>query len=94
MKLIFILGSTWLMVILFVALAFGMGVGTFIENAHSIDAARIYVYNSWWFETLMGLFVINFFLNIKKFGLHLKHKWNQNLKTAYRETAVVVQCDT
>ncbi|WP_083158115.1 cytochrome c biogenesis protein CcsA [Allomuricauda sp. CP2A] len=75
MKLIFILGSTWLMVILFVALAFGMGVGTFIENAHSIDAARIYVYNSWWFETLMGLFVINFFLNIKKFGLHLKHKW-------------------
>lgn len=75
MKLIFILGSTWLMVILFVALALGLGLGTFIENAHSIDAARIYVYNSWWFETLMGLFVINFFLNIKKFGLHLKHKW-------------------
>jgi len=74
-KLIQTLGSLWLMVILFVILAVALGSGTFIENAFSIDAARIYIYNSWWFEATMGLFVVNFFLNLKRYNLHKRHKW-------------------
>src|SRR5690606_16617339 len=74
-KLISTLGSLWLMALLFFVLALAMGLGTFIENASSIDAARIYVYDAWWFETTMGLFVVNFFLNLKRYKLHRKQKW-------------------
>jgi hypothetical protein len=41
-----------------------MGVGT-IESKYNTDTARIMIYNAWWFEAIMGVFVINFIGNIK-----------------------------
>jgi hypothetical protein len=45
-----------------------MGVGTFIESKYNTDTARI-IYNAWWFEAIMGVFVINFIGNIKRYQL-------------------------
>ena len=46
-----------------------MGLGTFLESWYSTDAARIWVYNAWWFEALMLLLMVNFMGNIKKYNL-------------------------
>ncbi|GAA6770287.1 cytochrome c biogenesis protein CcsA [Flavobacterium sp. CGRL2] len=52
-----------------------MGVGTFIESKYNTDTARILIYNTWWFEAIMLVFVINFFGNIKRYQLLKKEKW-------------------
>lgn len=70
-----ILSSTRLMAVLFLVFAAAMGIGTFIEDAYNTDTARIYIYNAWWFEAIMVLFVINFIGNIKRYQLHKKEKW-------------------
>ena len=70
-----ILFSTRLMAFLFLAFAFAMARGTFIEDEYNTDVARKIIYNSWWFETIMVFFVINFFGNIKRYQLHKKEKW-------------------
>ena len=54
------------MAILFIAFAIAMAVGTFVENDYDTDTARIWVYNTWWFEAIMGLFVVNFIGNIPR----------------------------
>lgn len=74
-KIFSFLFSTRLMAVLFVAFAVAMAVGTFIENEYNTDTARILVYNAWWFEAIMGIFVINFIGNIKRYQLHKKEKW-------------------
>lgn len=51
-----------------------MAVGTFIENSYNTNTARIIIYNSWWFELILLLFVINFALNISKYRLFSKAK--------------------
>jgi cytochrome c-type biogenesis protein CcsB len=51
-----------------------MGVGTFLESGYSTEAARIWVYNAWWFELLMVLLVICFLGNIAKYNLLAKGK--------------------
>jgi len=51
-----------------------MGVATFIENDFGTETAKALVYNAWWFEAIMVLFVINFFGNIFKFKLWRKEK--------------------
>ncbi|OIQ18721.1 MAG: cytochrome C biogenesis protein [Flavobacterium sp. MedPE-SWcel] len=63
------------MATLFIVFAAAMGIGTFIEDAYNTDTARIYIYNAWWFEAIMVVFVINFFGNIKRYQLHKKEKW-------------------
>lgn len=63
------------MAILFIVFAAAMGIGTFIENEYNTDTARIYIYNAWWFEAIMLLFVINFFGNMKRYQLNKKEKW-------------------
>lgn len=70
-----ILFSTRLMALLFIVFATAMGIGTFIENDYNTDTARIWVYNTWWFEMIMVFFLINFFGNIKRYQLHKKEKW-------------------
>ncbi|MDO9260823.1 MAG: cytochrome c biogenesis protein CcsA [Flavobacteriaceae bacterium] len=76
MKKIFdFLYSTQLMAILFVVFATAMGVATFIENDYGTQTARVMVYNAWWFELLMLLFVINFIGNIFTYKLYRKEKW-------------------
>ncbi len=74
-KLLSILFSTRLMALLFITFAVAMAAGTFIENEYNTDTARIWVYNTWWFEGIMLFFMINFFGNIKRYNLLQKEKW-------------------
>jgi len=74
-KILSLLFSTRLMAILFLAFAIAMGAGTFIECKYDTDTARILVYNAWWFEGIMLVFMINFIGNIKKYNLLRKEKW-------------------
>ena len=74
-KLTSILFSTRLTAILFIVFAISMGVGTFLEDAHGTTAARIWIYNTWWFEAIMVFFVINFSGNIFRYRLYKKEKW-------------------
>lgn len=67
--------STRLMAVLFIGFAAAMAAGTFIEDAYNTDTARVIVYNSWWFESIMVFFVINFLGNIKRYQLQKKENW-------------------
>ena len=66
--------STKLMLILMILFPTAMGVGTFLESGYSTEAARIWIYNAWWFELLMVLLVICFLGNIAKYNLLAKGK--------------------
>ena len=68
-KFLQLLFSTKFMLILLILFPIAMGVGTFLESWYSTDAARIWVYNAWWFELLMLLLILNFMGNIKKYNL-------------------------
>ncbi len=70
-----ILFSTRLTAILFLVFAISMAAGTFIEDAYNTVTARALIYNSWWFEAIMGFFLINFIGNIDKYRLLRKEKW-------------------
>ena len=74
-KLVSLLFSTRLMAILFIVFATAMAVGTFLEDSYGTTAARIWIYNAWWFEAIMGIFVINFCGNIVRYRLHKREKW-------------------
>ncbi|KOS05332.1 cytochrome C biogenesis protein [Flavobacterium akiainvivens] len=74
-KIIAFFSSTRLMAVLFVVFAAAMGIGTFIEDAYNTETARVFIYNTKWFEAIMVIFVINFFGNIKRYQLHKKEKW-------------------
>ncbi|MFY7810737.1 MAG: cytochrome c biogenesis protein CcsA [Flavobacterium sp.] len=74
-KILSFLFSTKLMAFLFISFAAAMAAGTFIEDAHNTDTARIWVYNAWWFELIMLMFVVNFTGNIFRFRLYKKEKW-------------------
>lgn len=63
------------MAILFLTFAIVMGAGTFIESKYNTNTARILVYNAWWFEGIMLVFMINFIGNIKRYNLLRKEKW-------------------
>ena len=62
------------MLILMILFPFSMGLGTFLESWYSTEAARIWVYNAWWFEILMVLLIVCFIGNIKKYNLLSKGK--------------------
>ena len=74
-KILNFLFSTQLMLVLLILFPIAMGLGTFLESWYSTDAARIWVYNAWWFELLMVFMAINFFGNIFKYRLLRKEKW-------------------
>ena len=74
-KIISFLISTRLTAFLFILFALSMAVGTFIESYYSTDAAKILIYNAFWFELIIGFFVINFILNIKRYNLLKFEKW-------------------
>src|SRR5690606_27876767 len=74
-KLLSFFFSTRLMAVLFIVFAVAMAVGTFIENDYNTDTARILVYNAWWFELIMLLFMVNFLGNIKRYQLYKREKW-------------------
>lgn len=70
-----LLFSNRLMAVLFIAFPTAMALGTFIETWYSTDTAKIWIYNAWWFELLMGLLLVNFLGNIFKYRLLRKEKW-------------------
>lgn len=74
-KILSFLFSTRLMAVLFLTFAIAMGIGTFIESKYNTDTARILIYNTWWFEGIMLVFMINFIGNIKRYNLLRKEKW-------------------
>ena len=75
MKLVRFIFSTRLTALLFIIFCVAMAAGTFIESIHNTATARIWVYNAWWFEAIMGVFVLNFIGNIKKYRLLRWEKW-------------------
>ena len=77
-KLAAILFSTRLTAVLFIIFAVAMGVGTFMDASSSTSPtpySRHWIYNAWWFEAIMIVFVINFIGNIARFRLWRKEKW-------------------
>lgn len=78
-KIASLLFSTRLMAVLFIVFAAALGIGTFIENEYTTATARKLIYNTWWFETIMVFFVINFIGNIKRYRLHKREKWSSLL---------------
>lgn len=78
-KLANFLFSTRLMAILFIAFAVAMGVGTFLDAQQETSPtaySRTLIYNSWWFEAIMILFVVNFCGNIFRYRLIQQKKWS------------------
>ncbi|MBV1922636.1 MAG: cytochrome c biogenesis protein CcsA [Flavobacteriaceae bacterium] len=77
-KITSLLFSTRLTALLFLVFAAAMATGTFLD-ASSDTSPTPYtnelIYTAWWFEAIMGLFVINFIGNIFKYNLLRKEKW-------------------
>lgn len=65
--------STKITSFLFLLLAISMAIATFIEQKYSTSVAKIFVYESTWFEIIMLLIIINLIGNIWKYKL-----WNHN----------------
>jgi len=77
-KIASILFSTRLTAILFIAYAAAMAVGTFMDQGQSTSPtpySRTLIYNAWWFEAIMVVFMINFIGNIFRYRLLRKEKW-------------------
>ncbi len=68
--------STRLTGILFIVFAAAMAIATFIENDFGTQTAKALVYNTWWFELILLLFMVNFIGNINKFELLQKKKFS------------------
>jgi cytochrome c-type biogenesis protein CcsB len=76
-KIAAILFSTRLTSILFLVFAAAMAIGTFLDSGYESapsNYTRELIYNAWWFEAIMLLFVINFVGNIFRFRLYRKKK--------------------
>ena len=77
-KIASILFSTRLTAFLFIVFAVAMAVGTFLDASSETSPtpySRELIYNAWWFEAIMVMFVINFVGNIFRFRLYKKEKW-------------------
>ncbi len=73
-----ILFSTRLMATLFIVFAGAMMVGTFLDMGAETSPtpySRKLVYNAWWFEAIMGFFILNFAGNMFRYKLFRKEKW-------------------
>ena len=72
-KVVFLF-SSWFTGVLFIVFAMAMAFATFFENDFGAQAARLIVYNAWWFELLFVLLAINFTGQIIAFKLYRKKK--------------------
>ena len=55
-----------------------MGIGTFLDASSETSPtpySRELIYNAWWFEAIMGMFVINFLGNMARYRLNTKKMW-------------------
>ncbi|EDM43450.1 Cytochrome c assembly protein [unidentified eubacterium SCB49] len=56
-----------------------MAVGTFLDASSETSPtpySRELIYNAWWFEAIMILFLVNFLGNIFRYGLHKRERWS------------------
>lgn len=77
-KIASVLFSTRLTAVLFLVFAIAMAVGTFLDASSETPPTpytRELIYNAWWFEAIMALFVINFIGNIYRYNLHKRKMW-------------------
>ena len=77
-KLANVLFSTRLTAVLFIVFAAAMATGTFLDASSETSPTpytRAVIYNAWWFEAIMGLFVVNFVGNIFRYKMYRKEKW-------------------
>ncbi len=77
-KLAALLFSTRLTAVLFIVFAVAMAAGTFLDASSQSPPTpytRELIYNAWWFEGIMLLFVINFVGNIFRYNLHKRKMW-------------------
>lgn len=70
-----ILFSTRTMGLMLLLYAFSMAVATFVENDYGTPVAKALIYNSWWFELIMVILILNFIGNIKRYQLWQRQKW-------------------
>lgn len=68
--------STRLTAILFLLFAAAMGIATFIENDFNTETSKALVFNTWWFNGILLLFIINFIGNIRRYRLLNKNKFS------------------
>lgn len=77
-KIASVLFSTRLTAVLFIVFAIAMAAGTFMDadsQSPPTPYTRELIYNAWWFEAIMLLFVINFVGNIFRYNLHKREMW-------------------
>lgn len=77
-KIASVLFSTRLTALLFIVFAAAMAAGTFMDaDSQSPPTAytRELIYNAWWFEAIMLVFMINFVGNIFRYNLHKPKMW-------------------
>ncbi len=77
-KIASVLFSTRLTAVLFLVFAIAMAAGTFLDassEAPPTPYTRELIYNAWWFEAIMALFMINFVGNIFRYNLHKRKMW-------------------
>src|SRR5690554_4593909 len=77
-KIASVLFSTRLTAVLFLVFAAAMAVGTFLDSSSQTPPTpytRELIYNAWWFEAIMAIFVINFIGNIFRYNLHKRKMW-------------------
>ena len=70
--------STRLTALLFIVYAAAMAIGTFLDQGQTTSPtpySRTLIYNAWWFEAIMVVFMINFIGNIFRYRLLRKEKW-------------------
>ena len=60
------------MAFLFLVLAVAMAIATFIESGYGTAAARVLVYNAWWFELIWLILAINLVENLIRFRQYRK----------------------
>ena len=75
MKYLKFLFSPAFMGLLFLLFAVAMGAATFIENDFGSSAAYSMVYNTWWFELILVLLIVNLVGQLIVFKLYRKAKF-------------------
>jgi cytochrome c-type biogenesis protein CcsB len=73
-KILSFMSSMKTMAVLMLIFAFSIGYATIIENDFGTMSAKADIYNTPWFEVLLGLLAINLFLNIINFKMYKKEK--------------------
>ncbi len=75
-KFLNFLFSMQMMGVLIILFAISIGTATFIENDFGTPAARILVYNAWWFELMLILLTINLIVSVFRYKFYTREKWS------------------